>query len=138
MKTIAIYDRQPLLRLGLQLLIGAHYPCFRLREICNLDDLPTQNRLGDVSVIILGLDLEYDTINRKALRNIQEKFPKARLILYADPIDDPQILPYLHQGIAAYISKQACETEFLGSVHSILENKKHSLEKEKSIGYGIA
>ena len=138
MKTLAIYDRQPLLRLGLQLLIGSHYPSLCLREICSLDELSTNNRLDDVSIIILGLDLEYDMVNRKVIRNIHKKFPRAHVIIYADPIDDSRVLSYLDQDIAAYVSKQASEAEFLGRLHPILENKKHRLKKAKSADSGLS
>jgi len=138
MGTLAIYDRQPLLRLGLQLLIGAHFPSLCLRQICSLDELSTNNRLDDVSIIILGLDLEYDIINRKVIRNIHKNFSRSHVIIYADPIDDSRVLPYLDQDIAAYVSKQASEAEFLGCVRPILENKKHRLEKAKSADYGLS
>ncbi len=126
LKTLVISDRQPLLRLGLKLVIQANCQTFCFHEISNVNELSAYDNPENVSIIIIGLDLEYDRINRKILRKIKAKFPDSRLIIYADDIHKSTVLSYYELGIAAHIPKRASEKELVCCLRSVLNGEKHT------------
>ena len=132
MKTLVISDRQPLLRLGLKLVIQANCPHFCFHEISNVNELSAYHNPDNVSMIIIGLDLEYDRISPKILRKIKAKFPNAGLVIYADNIHDRRVLSYYELGIAAHVSKRAGEKELLCCLRSVIEEKQKYTKTERN------
>lgn len=131
MKTLVISDRQPLLRLGLKLVIQANCQPFCFHEISNVNELSGYFNPENVSIIIIGLDLEYDKMNPKILRKIKAKFPNSGLIIYADNIQNSRLLSYYELGIAAHISKLADEKELVYRLRSVMDGEKQMSTKSE-------
>ncbi len=125
MKTLLIYDRQPIIRLGLKLLMEQHYPLANVHEIRSVKELSVFGAPGDVSVILLGLDPESERVNPRIFKRIKEKFSKSALVLYADNIHHSQVLSYFRQGITAYVAKRAGEEELLSCLLYVMDNKRY-------------
>ncbi|WP_149242892.1 response regulator transcription factor [Dyadobacter sp. 32] len=125
MKTLLIYDRQPIIRLGLKLLVEQHYPLANVHEIRSVKELSVFGAPGDVSVILFGLDPECERVNPRIFKRIKEKFSKSALVLYADNIHHFQVLSYFRQGITAYVAKRAGEEELLSCLLYVMDNKRY-------------
>ncbi|MCE7043159.1 hypothetical protein [Dyadobacter sp. CY312] len=126
MDQIVILDRQPMLRLGLKLLLNEKYQEFSIREAHNFDEfcgcLQPDN---DVSIFILGLDPEKEKTDLRIIRNIKRKFPDARIVLYADNMESMALMMCFRAGIAAYIPKQSTETELIECLQSVRCKKRY-------------
>ena len=133
MKTIVIYDRQPIVRLGLKLIIEAYDQSFCFHQINSIDLLSAQNVPGEVFAIVLGLDPECEKVNSRMFKSIKDQFPNSCLIVYADNIHHCRVLSYFKQGVSGYVSKQACETEFVSCLRYVMDNKRYISSKIRDL-----
>jgi DNA-binding NarL/FixJ family response regulator len=125
MDQIVILDRQPMLRLGLKLLLTERYHSCDIYEARNYSEFCDNQPCNDVSIFILGLDMENDTFDLRLVRSIKRKFPKARLVIYADQMESMSVVMCFRNGISAYISKQSSETELVECLQSVSCNKRY-------------
>lgn len=125
MTQIAIVDRQPIFRLGLNLLIKKNYHSCSIHEANSFDEFCATNTCDDLSVFILGLDFEKDRIDQRLIKNIKKKFPKSRLVLYADHIKSMVLITCFRNGISAYLSRQTSESEIIECLKTVFDNKRY-------------
>lgn len=125
MTNIIIVDRQPLLRLGLRLLIGENFNCFSLFEAKTVEELISRSDDTGISIIILGFDSTSDNVNHIAYDSLREKFPQSSIILYADDLSQWKVITYFKHGVAAFLSKRAHEKEIVCCLQCVLQGNKY-------------
>ncbi|KAA0993501.1 response regulator [Dyadobacter aurulentus] len=120
MENILIIDRQPMLRLGMRVIIGAHFQTLSIHEAASISKVSESLDKPAISVILLGLDCESDTLDPEDLISIKKRFPKSRLIIYADQIQHWRALFKFPKSIAAFVSKKAHENELICCLKSVM------------------
>ena len=81
MENLLIIDRQPMLRLGLKLLLASHLPTMRSFEAnCrySIRELFSREKF---SIIMLGIDPNREEIRPADIATIRNKFPNTKLIV---------------------------------------------------------
>ncbi|WP_342088755.1 hypothetical protein [Dyadobacter sp. OTU695] len=107
MKNLLIIDRQPLLRLGVRLLVASHLPTVEIFEANCRHSLSEFYSKKNISMILLGFDTDREEVNRADVVRIQKQFPTTRLIVYAGCLSEDEIQSLLNLGIYAFLSKCA-------------------------------
>ncbi len=123
MENLLIIDRQPLLRLGLKLLIGSHLPALRLLEASCRYSLPDLLSRKSISIIMLGFDPDLEDVESADIVRIRNQFPKSKLVIYAGSLPKKQIQPFFDLGISAYLSKQASVDEIVKCLQATMQNR---------------
>jgi DNA-binding NarL/FixJ family response regulator len=107
MENLLIIDRQPLLRLGMRLLVASHLPTVNFFEANCRYTLPESYFKKNISMILLGFDPDREDVNKADVVRIQKQFPTTRLIVYAGCLSEDKIKSLLNLGIYAFLSKCA-------------------------------
>ncbi len=127
MENLLIIDRQPLLRIGLKLLIESHFPKFKLFEANCRYSLPASFSRKAMSITMLGYDPDHEQVEPADIARIRDQFPKSKLIVYAGEMPEQSISRLRELGVFAYISKQASVEELINCLQTAFCASKFSL-----------
>lgn len=113
MENLLIIDRQPLLRIGLKLLIESHFPKINLFEANCRYSLPASFLGKAISITMLGFDPDQERIEPADIIRVRGQFPDSKLIIYAGELPEQIISQFFELGIFAYISKKGSVDELI-------------------------
>ena len=124
MKTIAIIDRHPILRTGLDFFIKDHFKEVNILGSENVSAFQQSFPRQNPDLVILGFG-EHSNVNSLGFVNMMKKqYPKAALIVYDDKPDASLIVPYLKAGVNGYLSKQNSPNKLIECVDIVLKGKR--------------
>lgn len=126
MLQIAIIDKHPILRKGLDFILKANFNEVSILAsesiIAFLKSPPAQNP----DLIILGFSESANpNSSMSSVILTKERYPKAAVIVYDDKSDSPMIQLYLKAGVKGYLSKQNDVTKLVECIAMVMDGKRY-------------
>jgi len=123
--TIAIIDKYPIARSGIQLVLNEHFGANRILESDGITSFYQQFKNEIPDLIILSVNQERGISNLETLRFLKEFYSISRTILYDDYAEPIALHRYFKFGIAGYISKMDGLTELITCVQEIIKGRSY-------------
>jgi NarL family two-component system response regulator LiaR len=115
---IAIVDDHPVVRFGLQQMLGSDDEIEIVAELGSIRDAVSMLGESDVDVMLLDLELE-DAHGVDALRILREARPDARVIIYTSYDDDERIVQAAELGVEGYLLKGCGQRELFTAIRNV-------------------
>jgi DNA-binding NarL/FixJ family response regulator len=138
MHTLAIIDKQPILRLGIRLFLEAKSKDFTILTADNMQHFTPMQPDHKPDLFIIGTGIGLKTDNFELIKSIRKQFSDAAILLY-DQKPDPALLPlYLKNGIKGYMSKQNDLEELHTCIWQVLAGKKYICRQIQDMNINLA
>nr|WP_199158803.1 hypothetical protein [Pedobacter sp. ASV2] len=116
---ILLLEEVTLFRLGLKTLISAYWTSVRFlpegTSKCSLDDTP--------HVVIMGIISSHKSAGISQLKKMLQKFPLSKILIFSLLDEQLYALPYLKNGAAGYLSKNADESKIIDAIETVLKGE---------------
>lgn len=120
MKKILVFERHPVSRKGLLLLLEKHPDKFNISDTSDVDEFMDLLVNQNFDIVIYGFNEKFnpDLINQKYLQQIPW------MVLYLET-EYNNAMQLLSLGISSFVSKQSSESEILSCVKQTIEGKSY-------------
>lgn len=125
MLTIALIDRQPIMRFGLTCYLKNYYRDMTIIEADDIVSLFQSNPKQSPDLIIWGTHDEAKDTNFSILTKTQNLYPATSVIIYDDRLINFNILYYSSSLVDGYLLKQNDPEELIVCVNKVLTGKKY-------------
>lgn len=129
MTTIAIIDKYPMMRMGLELFLKNNYQEAVFLESESLDMFAQNEPDRSPDLFILGYAHDLKVDNYKLIDGLRKKYLKAKIIVYDGNPEFLKVASYFQRGVTGYISKSSDGLELLRCISQV-ENGKNYIGSE--------
>lgn len=119
MSTVAIIDRFPLIRMGLNILLDEHFSEAKIIAVSHVNELAKD---VEADLFILGIDVDADDDGQLMIAQFKSKFPWASLIVFGEGGLPAMTMSNLTDGVKGFISKQSSIEELATCIGTVLYN----------------
>ena len=123
MITIAIIDRYPIFRVGLELFIKKNADEISILTSNSLDHFIQFNFTENPDLIILGNTVEAPNIQCSLIIRLKQKNKLTRVIVYDDNPDFIKVSHYFKSGVTGYLTKASDMSELLRCMVDVQNGK---------------
>jgi two-component system invasion response regulator UvrY len=125
MHTLAVIDKQPILRIGIRLFLKNNFNDITILTADTIENVTPLHSECSPDLFILGMGIGPKTECFDSIKAVKKKFPHAVILLY-DQKPDTVLLPlYLKAGVHGYIAKQNDMEELDECIRQLLAGKKY-------------
>jgi len=125
MHTLAVIDKQPILRTGIRLFLKSNFNDITILTADSVESVIPLYSEYIPDLFILGMGIGPKAEYFDSIKAIRKQFPDAVILLY-DQKPDTILLPlYLKAGVHGYISKQNDIEELDACIRQLLAGKKY-------------
>jgi len=123
MTTIAIIDKYPIIRLGLELFIRKHLNEISTLTFISLEYFTQFNFNDNPDLVILGNTTEVPNIQYELIVRLKRKNNQAKVIVYDENPDFIKVSRYFKSGVTGYLTKGSDLSELLRCVVDVHNGK---------------
>ncbi len=124
LKKILIIDDHPIVATGFKVVLKEIFGQFHLDEAPTTNEALNYHDQMEYDLIILDLNLP-NTDSIGFLRQLLNRRPDCKILVYSTNPESIFAAPYLKLGIYGYLSKEASKDEIIKAINRILEDKKY-------------
>jgi DNA-binding NarL/FixJ family response regulator len=120
MKSIVLIDSYPMVRDGFSLLLKENLSDeFAVLATDCVDHLNLQEQGNSPDVIVLGINGQDTLKTYRAVRICSEKFPDAKLMMYADQFSYKELVDLIHLDVSGFVLKSCDITQVFACIREI-------------------
>lgn len=125
MKTIAVIDKHPVVRAGLEIFIKNNFNEVTIIEFDSFYYFNKVNIDTAPELFIVGNTVELPSQQCSLIMKLKEKNPSAKLIIYDDNPDFLKVSQFVKSGVTGYVTKRSEMTELLNCIAEIQKGKNY-------------
>lgn len=129
MTTIAIIDKYPMIRMGLELFLKKNFQEAVVLESESLDRFEQNEPDQSPDLFILGYTHDSSVDHYELIVSLKKKYTKAKIIVYDGHPEFSKVASYFQGGVTGYISKSSDGPELLRCISQV-ENGKNFISNE--------
>ena len=121
--TIAIIDKHPIVRVGIQAVLKQHFGLARILESNAISSFHDDLHGEIPDLVILSISRQNVNSNIQTLDFIRDIYRVSRIIVYDGSVDSVMIRMYFQCGVSGYLCKTGVLTELVTCVEKILKGE---------------
>jgi DNA-binding NarL/FixJ family response regulator len=125
MANLLILDSQPVMRVGIKLLISTRFPGWTVYQFKTASDFFASKLKVVPEMIVLGIDMENENTDLREVSKIRTRLDHSALVICGAHLPCRKVDLMFKSGIFGYISRKSTEKEFIKCFDTVSMGRKY-------------